>query len=229
MQGIAGGALLPITMALIGDLWDARRRPTALGAVGAAQELGAVLGPLYGAGLAVVHLGFLDGWRTIFWINLPLTALAALAVQRYVPAGTRTTTKVDVPGGVLLALGLGLLVAGLYNPEPGKRVLPSWGIPAVVAGAVVLVVFVVWELRTRTRILDLAGDPQTAGLRDAHRQLPGRGGAAGDPGRRAARGPDAPRDRRDRRGAGADAVPGRARRSPPSPGARWRGGSPNAS
>lgn len=157
VQGIAGGALLPITMALIGDLWDERRRPTALGAVGAAQELGAVLGPLYGAGLAAVQVGFLDGWRTIFWINLPLTALAAVAVHRYVPAGTRTTTKVDVPGGVLLALGLGLLVAGLYNPEPDRQVLPSWGIPAIIAGAVVLAVFVAWELRTRTRILDLAG------------------------------------------------------------------------
>ncbi|WP_245674830.1 MFS transporter [Herbidospora cretacea] len=157
VQGVAGGALLPITMALIGDLWDARRRPTALGAVGAAQELGAVLGPLYGAGLAVVHVGFLDGWRTIFWINLPLTALAAVAVHRYVPAGTRGATRVDVPGGVLLALGLGLLVAGLYNPEPGKQVLPSWGVPAIIAGAVVLVVFVLWERHTRTRILDLAG------------------------------------------------------------------------
>ncbi|WP_433442247.1 MFS transporter [Nonomuraea sp. CA-141351] len=252
VQGVAGGALLPITMALIGDLWDEHERPVALGAVGAAQELGSALGPLYGGLLAgipatVVAGVELGGWHAIFWINIPLAALAAVAVQLTVPSGTAgraapandhpippptdtatarlpasaadateclgtdpttnptatatdaaartagatrvppgsadalgtagqevatigvagqeasdrgrsepSARRIDVVGGALLALALGLLVVGLYNPDPAKSVLPPWGLVVIAAGAVTGGVFVWWEIRSPVRLLDLS-------------------------------------------------------------------------
>ncbi|MBX9641595.1 MAG: MFS transporter, partial [Mycobacteriaceae bacterium] len=135
IQGIASGALLPVTLALGADLWSQRNRAGVLGGIGAAQELGSVLGPLYG--IFIVFL-FHD-WRHVFWINVPLTLIAMVMIHFSLPSHDRSASpeKIDITGGLLLALALGLAVIGLYNPSPdGKQVLPSYGLPLVVGAAV---------------------------------------------------------------------------------------------
>ena len=95
----------------------------------------------------------------MFWVNLPLAAVATLVVQLTVPGDRREPDRraVDLVGGCLLAPGPRLLVVGLYNPDPARSVLPSWGLPCL-AGAVALVVaFVLYERRARVRLLDPAG------------------------------------------------------------------------
>jgi MFS family permease len=154
--GIASGALLPVTLALAADLWSARGRATVLGGIGAAQELGSVLGPLYG--IAVVWA--LSTWRDIFWINIPMAAVAMVMIHFSVPSRDRDQPqqKVDVVGGLLLAIALGAAVVGLYNPAPdGKNLLPSYGIPLLIVAVLTMVGFFVWEKRATTRLLEPAG------------------------------------------------------------------------
>ncbi len=157
LQGLAGGALLPVTMALVADFWAEHRRPVILGTVGAAQELGSVLGPLYGAAVAA-----LIGWRGVFWVNVPLIMVAMVAVHFALPGRNASAhvgprPKVDVVGGVLLAVSLGLLTVGLHNEDPETSVLPPNGPLYIAIGAGVFLVFLLWEWQARTKLIDLAG------------------------------------------------------------------------
>lgn len=64
LQGVGGGGLVPATLAIVASLWPPGERGTAFGVVGGVQEVGSVLGPLFGA--LVLHAW---DWRAIFWIN----------------------------------------------------------------------------------------------------------------------------------------------------------------
>ena len=156
IQGMASGALLPVTLALAADLWSSRNRAAVLGGVGAAQELGSVLGPIYGIALVWVF----HHWQSVFWVNVPLALIAMVMIHFSLPARQKPENpeKVDVVGGLLLALTLGLATWGLYNPAPdGKEVLPSNGVILLIGALVAAVAFFVWERFAKTRLIEPAG------------------------------------------------------------------------
>jgi hypothetical protein len=91
---------------------------------------------------------------------VPLAAIAMVMIHFSLASRQKTEQpeKVDVIGGVLLAITLGLATWGLYNPAPdGKQVLPSYGLPLLIGALVAAIAFFVWEKVARTRLIEPAG------------------------------------------------------------------------
>src|SRR6478609_9699212 len=80
LQGVGAGGLVPATLALVADLYPVERRGVPLGVVSAVQELGSVLGPLYGAVILAV-----SDWRVIFALNLVVGLVLAVLISRAAP------------------------------------------------------------------------------------------------------------------------------------------------
>ncbi|MEE8046391.1 MAG: MFS transporter, partial [Dehalococcoidia bacterium] len=132
-QAIGGGAMIPISIAAAGELVDGKRRAIAYGMIGASAEAGGVFGPLWGGGITTWL-----SWEWAFWLNIPLTVVAAIWIMRN-PPGKRHAVKVDVPTSVVFAAALTLLTVGLVRiGEPDALMVVSL-LSAV--GLVVLLVF----------------------------------------------------------------------------------------
>ncbi|MDX6231376.1 MAG: hypothetical protein QOH68_327 [Nocardioidaceae bacterium] len=164
IQGIGGGGLIPPTLALVADLWPPNRRGLPLGIVGAVQELGSVLGPLYGA----VVLAFGD-WRLIFWLNcaIGLVLAAAMLAQRDAVATSQPTDarRFDVIGAGLAVLTLAGVAVVMLEPirltqgvTSGRAFLPvagdsRWLTPLALATYGLAVLFVLRQALARTPLI----------------------------------------------------------------------------
>ena len=150
LQGVGGGGLVPATLALVADLWPAERRGLPLGVVGAVQELGSVLGPLFGAAVLAIA-----DWRYIFWLNLTVAVVLALLLRG------RRPPPLSAVVGVLACIALGLtltaperLATGVtlglpFVPFTGSsRLLTPIGVATLVLG-LLWVGLVVWRSRGR--------------------------------------------------------------------------------
>jgi len=144
VQGLGGGGLVPLSLALAADLYHDRSRTLALGSVAALQEAGSVFGPLYGATVAAAAASA-GGWRFAFWLNLPLAALCTVGLvfgaRRIEAAEPPPPSSIDWPGAALLGAGLGLLVLALYPDDPQHRATNTFFLPAGIAAVVVLAAY----------------------------------------------------------------------------------------
>ncbi len=150
VQGLGGGGLVPLSLALAADLYRGRARTIALGSVAALQEAGSVLGPLYGATLAAAAAG-LGGWRFVFWLNVPLAVICGAGLVVASRHATRqpgsVSSTADWAGAALLGLGLGLLVLALYPDDPNRRAVNANFVPAFAASLACLGVYGWRQLR----------------------------------------------------------------------------------
>ncbi|RZQ62761.1 DHA2 family efflux MFS transporter permease subunit [Amycolatopsis suaedae] len=141
VQGLGAALMTPQTLAFITHLFPPDRRGQAMGAWGGVAGLATITGPLLG-GVLVDHLG----WEWIFFVNVPIGVLAVALTLWLVPDWQpRHAHRFDVPGVLLSAAGLGLLVFGIQNgqhydwgPVLGPVTVPH----LIIAGVVLLVVFV---------------------------------------------------------------------------------------
>jgi EmrB/QacA subfamily drug resistance transporter len=151
LQGIAGALLTPAALATITSVFEGEERGAAIGTWTAWTGIAFVAGPLAGGWFVKVA-----SWRSIFLINPPLVVvtlgLILVALRGQVPTGKRA--RVDVVGGVLCALGLaGPVFALIEAPKRGFTDPAILG--GLIGGAVLLGLFIVWELRTPAPMLPL--------------------------------------------------------------------------
>ncbi|HEV2013674.1 MAG TPA: MFS transporter [Candidatus Dormibacteraeota bacterium] len=153
LQGAGGGALVPAVLALAADLYPAGDRSPVLGAVSALQEIGSVLGPLWGGLITASSFG----WTWIFWLNIPVAALLVWALWPEIRsrADAHQPAKLDWLGALLATAGLALLTLALYAANPEQSPVGEsffWQAPLAV---VCFALFVWHERRTSHPLINV--------------------------------------------------------------------------
>jgi EmrB/QacA subfamily drug resistance transporter len=149
VQGAGAAIVLPLSLTLISEAFPLEKRGTAIGIWGGITGLGVAIAPLLG-GAIIQGLS----WQWIFWINVPVGVVAAVASAVMLTESRGPRPRLDLVGLPLIILGLLALVwAPVRAPSIG------WGsgevIGALIVGAVLIAVFVFWESRAPLPMLPL--------------------------------------------------------------------------
>lgn len=183
VQALGAGALVPVSLALVGDLFPPEKRARPLGLIGAVDTLGWVLGHLYGGILVNIfktqEQWFVDlfdtlnldlpppDWRTLFWINVPMTFFALFATL-WALRGIkmqRVRGRFDIIGALLIGGSLIALNVGLgANIDVGSNTasfdelsqIPPYAVPLVSIAIVLFLLFILVESRVRDPLFKLS-------------------------------------------------------------------------
>ncbi|WP_018656485.1 DHA2 family efflux MFS transporter permease subunit [Actinomadura flavalba] len=152
VQGVAGGILNPQVAGLIQQLFEGKERGKAFGALGSVIGVATAVGPLLGGAL-IALAGSDDGWRWVFYVNIPVGLVALPLAWRLLPAPVYGDRQGLDPLGVVL-LGAGVLTVMLPFVQAQQwEGAAKWLL--VPAGAALLAAFVAWERRAASPIVDL--------------------------------------------------------------------------
>ncbi|HEY3504942.1 MAG TPA: MFS transporter [Actinocatenispora sp.] len=147
VQAVGGAMIFANSTAILTDAFPARQRGTALGVNQVAAIAGSFIGLVLGGVLAEVD------WKLVFWVNVPLGIVGTIWSYRSLhELGVKAKGKLDWPGNITFAVGLGVLLAAItYGIQPYGGHSTGWTSPWVLAGliggTVLLVAFCVIETR----------------------------------------------------------------------------------
>jgi len=149
-QAIGGGALVPVAMAITGEMYTGKNRAVALGIIGAAVEAGGALGPFYGAVVAQFW-----SWQWIFWLNIPISLIVLVVVLLNVPSNARIRAKIDYLSSVLLAVALTFFCLGL-SQQFGNANYSLKLICFITAGIVFFALFIFRSMKIPEPLVELS-------------------------------------------------------------------------
>ncbi|MDH4141636.1 MAG: MFS transporter [Chloroflexota bacterium] len=151
VQGIGAGALFPIALAVIGDLFTPAERGRYQGLFGAVFGISFIIGPALGGILTDTV-----GWHWIFYVNIPIGLVSLFVIGRLLPTVKRpnASRNLDIPGAIVFTIAISMLLVGLTNKQSATWEDP-WVGGLIAASAVLGAVFVFIESRAKEPIIPL--------------------------------------------------------------------------
>ena len=150
VQGLGAGAVAPMSMTIVGDIYTVAERAKVQGYLASVWAVSSVVGPALGGLFAQF-----DAWRWIFFVNIPLCALAAwMLLRRYHERLERQRHRIDFAGAALLTVALTGIILGLLE---GGNAWAWLSVPSVLCfgvGALALIAFAFAERRAAEPIID---------------------------------------------------------------------------